>query len=265
MHDPLVSVVVPCFNQGPFLAEAIESVLAQTFPRLEIIVVEDHSTDGLTRDLVRRSVFPRTRIILNDTNRGVAATRNIGIRAARGPSILPLDADASRPREGPVLETASRPLLLTGGDPTRHRQFKIQYCLGRGGYGEVYRATMTSPGNLRAEVALKLLRLDVATHDDAVRRLRDEGRMLGLLQHPAILKVYDLAALEGRGEFVARLLAHPEIRGRLGERKVRALASPAHQLRHVKSIFREALAGSGGASAPPSIRARRKRSARRGK
>lgn len=93
MHDPLVSVVVPCFNQGPFLAEAIESVLAQTFPRIEIVVVEDHSTDGVTRELVRHSVFPRTRIILNDTNRGVAATRNIGIRAARGPYILPLDAD----------------------------------------------------------------------------------------------------------------------------------------------------------------------------
>lgn len=93
MHDPLVSVVVPCFNQGPFLAEAIESVLAQTFPRLEIVVVEDHSTDGVTRELVRHGVFPRTRIILNDTNRGVAATRNIGIRAARGPYILPLDAD----------------------------------------------------------------------------------------------------------------------------------------------------------------------------
>lgn len=83
-------------------------------------------------------------------------------------------------------------------EPPRHRQFKIQYCLGRGGYGEVYRATMTSPGGLKAEVAVKLLRLDVTAHDDAVRRLRDEGRMLGLLQHPSILKVYDLAVLDGR-------------------------------------------------------------------
>jgi serine/threonine protein kinase len=104
----------------------------------------------------------------------------------------------SGPGEAPIAETATRPLLFGAGDPARHRQFNIHYCLGRGGYGEVYRATMTSPGNLRAEVALKLLRMDVATHDDAVRRLRDEGRMLGLLQHPAILKVYDLAALEGR-------------------------------------------------------------------
>ena len=93
MHDPLVSVVIPCFNQGQFLTEAIESVLAQTFPRIEIIVVEDSSTDGFTRDLVRRSDFPRTRTILNNTNRGVAATRNTGMRAARGAYIVPLDAD----------------------------------------------------------------------------------------------------------------------------------------------------------------------------
>jgi GT2 family glycosyltransferase len=93
MHDPLVSVVMPCFNQGEFLAEAIESVLLQTFPRIEIVVVEDHSTDGFTRDLVRRCSFPRTRTILNATNLGVAATRNIGVHAARSPFILPLDAD----------------------------------------------------------------------------------------------------------------------------------------------------------------------------
>jgi len=93
MHDPLVSVVMPCFNQGQFLAEAIESVLSQTFSRIEIVVVEDCSTDGITRDLVRRSRFPRTRTILHNTNRGVAATRNTGVRAARGTYILPLDAD----------------------------------------------------------------------------------------------------------------------------------------------------------------------------
>jgi len=93
MHDPLVSVVIPCFNQGEFLTEAIESVLAQTFSQTEIIVVEDHSTDGFTRDLVRRSDFPRTRTILNASNLGVATTRNIGVGAARGPYILPLDAD----------------------------------------------------------------------------------------------------------------------------------------------------------------------------
>lgn len=93
MQSPVVSVVMPCFNQGEFLAEAIESVLVQTFPSVEIIVVDDYSSDGYTRDLVRNCVFPRTRTILNDRNRGVVATRNTAVRAARGLYILPLDAD----------------------------------------------------------------------------------------------------------------------------------------------------------------------------
>ncbi|MCB9685321.1 MAG: serine/threonine protein kinase [Alphaproteobacteria bacterium] len=84
-------------------------------------------------------------------------------------------------------------------DPHRQqRQFVVHHCLGRGGYGEVYRATMVSPGGLRSDVAVKLLRVDVGSLDDAVRRLRDEGRMLGLLRHPGILRVHDLAVLDGR-------------------------------------------------------------------
>ncbi|MCA9571152.1 MAG: serine/threonine protein kinase, partial [Myxococcales bacterium] len=89
--------------------------------------------------------------------------------------------------------------MITGMDPHRQqRQFVVHHCLGRGGYGEVYRATMVSPGGLRSDVAVKLLRVDVGSLDDAVRRLRDEGRMLGLLRHPGILRVHDLAVLDGR-------------------------------------------------------------------
>jgi serine/threonine protein kinase len=108
-------------------------------------------------------------------------------------------------------------------DPIRHRQFKVHYCLGRGGYGEVYRATMTSPGGLKAEVAVKLLRLDVNANDDAVRRLRDEGRMLGLLQHPAILKVYDLAVLDGRVGLVTEYVDGADILALFGSLPQRAL------------------------------------------
>jgi len=90
---PLVSVVMPCFNQGRFIAEAIASVHAQTVDDVEIVVVEDCSTDGFTRDVVRTLSCARTTTILHDVNRGVAAARNTGIRAARGVYVLPLDAD----------------------------------------------------------------------------------------------------------------------------------------------------------------------------
>ncbi|MEQ1567895.1 MAG: serine/threonine-protein kinase, partial [Myxococcota bacterium] len=80
----------------------------------------------------------------------------------------------------------------------RQRQFHIHDCLGRGGYGEVYRATMVAPGGVRNDVAVKLLRVDLDPGAEAVRRLRDEARVMSALRHPSILKVFDLALLEGR-------------------------------------------------------------------
>jgi serine/threonine protein kinase len=78
------------------------------------------------------------------------------------------------------------------------RRFTIGPCLGHGGSGEVYRAVMRSPGGLETEVAVKVLRQGVSSAGDAVRRLRDEGRVLARLNHPAILKVHDLVLLDER-------------------------------------------------------------------
>ena len=92
------------------------------------------------------------------------------------------------------------------------RRFLIHSCLGRGGFGEVYRATMTSTGGVRTEVAIKILRADIDPGSDSVKRLRDEGRLLGALSHPAILKVHDLVLLEG---WRVVLLGTPESIARL--------------------------------------------------
>ena len=89
---PAISVVIPCYNLGRYLCEAIDSVLAQTLQSFEIIVVDDGSTDDYTRTLLRRLERPRTRIIHQD-NAGVGAARNRGIREARGDYICCLDAD----------------------------------------------------------------------------------------------------------------------------------------------------------------------------
>ena len=75
---------------------------------------------------------------------------------------------------------------------------EIRACLGRGGFGEVYRAAMTRPGGVQTEVAVKVLRSDVDPGSEAVKRLRDEGRLLAALRHPAILHVHDLVMLDGR-------------------------------------------------------------------
>jgi serine/threonine protein kinase len=78
------------------------------------------------------------------------------------------------------------------------RQFEIVRCLGAGGFGEVYQAIMTSPGGLATTVALKVLRSDLHVSDDAMRRLHDEGKVLGRLDHPSIVRAYDLTRIDGR-------------------------------------------------------------------
>jgi len=89
---------------------------------------------------------------------------------------------------------------------TTPRSFTIHTCLGRGGFGEVYRAEMHRPGGIDADVALKVLRRDVGLNGQAVERLRDEGRLLAKLSHPAILKVHDLLVLEGRVALVTEFV-----------------------------------------------------------
>ncbi|MCI5223605.1 MAG: glycosyltransferase family 2 protein, partial [Candidatus Electrothrix sp. AR4] len=91
-NSPKVSVIIPCYNHGQFVDEAIDSVLAQTCHDFEIIVVNDGSTDPLTIKHLRQLNFPKTRVVHTD-NQGLSSARNNGIKEARGKYILPLDAD----------------------------------------------------------------------------------------------------------------------------------------------------------------------------
>jgi glycosyltransferase involved in cell wall biosynthesis/GT2 family glycosyltransferase len=90
--SPAVSVVIPCFNQGMFVHDAIRSVFRQSLDSWEIIVVDDGSTDPETKTVLRALTYPRTRLI-RQRNQGLSAARNAGIAAARGRFIVPLDAD----------------------------------------------------------------------------------------------------------------------------------------------------------------------------
>jgi hypothetical protein len=77
------------------------------------------------------------------------------------------------------------------------RRYHLRRCLGRGGFGEVYLAVMQT-GAVQTEVAVKLLSEGLDPGDQALERLRDEARILGLMNHPVILKVHDLLVLQGR-------------------------------------------------------------------
>jgi glycosyltransferase involved in cell wall biosynthesis len=86
----LVSVIVPCFNGGTFIAEAIESALHQTYRPLEVIVVDDGSTDGSSS--VIDSFGSRIKVI-RQRNRGLPSARNAGIAASHGTYVAFLDCD----------------------------------------------------------------------------------------------------------------------------------------------------------------------------
>jgi glycosyltransferase involved in cell wall biosynthesis len=90
--SPRVSVIIPCFNLGAFLADAVDSVLAQTFQDLEILIVDDGSTDPETQRLLDGYTRPRTRVF-RTPNSGLAAARNFLIGQARGEYLCALDAD----------------------------------------------------------------------------------------------------------------------------------------------------------------------------
>jgi glycosyltransferase involved in cell wall biosynthesis len=89
-----VSIIIPCYNQAAYLPDALESVIAQTIPLWEAVVVNDASPDNTTEVA---SFFakkdPRIRLMLLEKNGGLANARNRGIAATTAPFILPLDAD----------------------------------------------------------------------------------------------------------------------------------------------------------------------------
>lgn len=86
---PLVSVIIPCYHQAHYLAEAIESVLVQTYPHVETLVIDDGSPDN-TAEIAAR--YPGVRCVAQP-NRGVSEARNLGIRRSNGTFLIFLDAD----------------------------------------------------------------------------------------------------------------------------------------------------------------------------
>jgi len=87
-----ITVVMPCFNHGEFLPEAVASVTSAGRDDVELVVVDDGSTDERTRRVMDELAERGVKVIRQE-NRGLAAARNAGIRAAQGEYIFPLDAD----------------------------------------------------------------------------------------------------------------------------------------------------------------------------
>ena len=89
---PRVSVILPAYNAEAYLKEAIDSILNQTFPDFQLIVINDCSTDG-TEEIIRQYADPRLVPVKNEKNLGIAATLNRGLSLAQGDYIARMDAD----------------------------------------------------------------------------------------------------------------------------------------------------------------------------
>ena len=91
--QPLVSVIVPLYNAAPYIGEALESIVASTYRPIEVIVVNDGSTDDSLRVAQVFAGEHKEVRVLSQPNSGVSAARNHAIREAKGEYILPVDAD----------------------------------------------------------------------------------------------------------------------------------------------------------------------------
>jgi glycosyltransferase involved in cell wall biosynthesis len=96
--NPTISIIVPCFNQGEYLEDCLESAYSQTVQAHEIIVINDGSTDN-SQEVAERYMFREFPMVespvrvVTQVNKGLASARNTGIMNATGNYILPLDAD----------------------------------------------------------------------------------------------------------------------------------------------------------------------------
>src|SRR5690242_3384038 len=87
---PLVSIVIPAYNCGDFIRDALDSVVGQDYPAVEVLVVDDGSTDD-TCGIV--TSYGSTVTLVRQSNAGAAVARNEGMRRARGEYVALLDAD----------------------------------------------------------------------------------------------------------------------------------------------------------------------------
>lgn len=112
--EPVLSVVVPVYNVEDYLAECLDSLLAQTLQRMQIILVDDGSTDGSAAIMAEYADRDRRIVIVRQANAGLGAARNAGIKAARAPYLTFLDADDTVPAD--AYQQLVRTLSRTGSD-----------------------------------------------------------------------------------------------------------------------------------------------------
>jgi glycosyltransferase involved in cell wall biosynthesis len=188
---PLVSVVIPVFNGERFLREAVQSVLDQKYSPVEIIIVDDGSTDSTAN--VARSL-PETVRYLHQTNKGPAAARNRGIEHAQGSLIAFADADDLWPAAKLELQL---PYLIR--DPTIEIVMgRTQQVLLSGAVNDQTQEQFAEPVfsvNLGSAVIRKSVFEHVGLFDETMRYSEDLDWFLRAREGGAAIKTIDAVTL----------------------------------------------------------------------
>ncbi len=197
---PAVSVVIPAYNRAHLLPRALRSVQTQTVKELEIIVVDDASTDG-TEAAVRAFEEGRMRCVRHAQNQGGSAARNTGIAEARAPLVAFLDSDdewlphklerqlsALRRRPEAALAYARFALCEKGRDVTaRYRPFPEE-CSARG----LLRTNCV--GTASTVVARRAVLEKIGGFDEGLPSCQDWDAWLRMARHGALVRVPEVLA-----------------------------------------------------------------------
>lgn len=205
---PAVSVIMPAYNVAPYIAEAIDSVLAQTFKDYEIIVINDGSPD--TTELERVLEPYREHIVyLKQDNRGAAAARNTGMYVARGEFIAFLDADdwwlkdflrsqIEFIKHHPRCDLVYADAMIFGDSPLSGRTF-MQTSPSR---GEVtFEKLITARCNVITSgvLARRQMIMDVGMFDEELLRAHDFDLWLRVVRHGGRIAYQKKVLLNYRG------------------------------------------------------------------
>ena len=93
MNNPLVSILIPCYNSEAYLAETLKCCVNQTYPNIEVVVVDDGSTDGSLKIAHQWKGVHENICVYSQQNLGAASARNFAFEKSRGEYIMYLDAD----------------------------------------------------------------------------------------------------------------------------------------------------------------------------
>ncbi len=186
---PLVSVIITAWNRADTIERAVVSALGQTFGDLEIVLVDDASTDNLAQ-VVAEKQWPRLRFVRNEVNRGIGGAKNVGIEAARGRYIAFLDSDdewlpdkLKRQLEALRARQDGVPLSFTGFYIVRENGRRVSRIPKR--YGNWFEAMllgeMVSLGSTL--LADRVCFERVGLFDESIRRMEDRDWILRYFDH----------------------------------------------------------------------------------